>query len=145
METSEKMKRLMEVVEEYTCTEGRLKVHYILNDGHEDEWTANEKISCMRPVAWLGAETTPSNMGEYLSMLGLTPTVAKDMVYKAYDRAKSRASELSISAPKLTANCWDCYWCMAMCIADYWMTHWGSLDVASELAYQYLSDPDRSI
>ena len=143
MDTTEKMNKLMGLVEEYMCEEGRLKIHHVLNDGHEDEWSANELISRMRPVAWIGSTQIPADMHEYLAMLGVTPTVAKDMVYRAYEKAKPRAAELGVSAPKLTANCWDCYWCMAMCISDYWLTHWGELDIAAELAYQYLSDPDR--
>lgn len=143
MTTEERMRKMMDVVEEYTPEEGRIKIHYLLNDGHDDEYSANAKISHMRPVAWIGATSTPKDMHEYISILGLTPALAKQMVYEALDTARSKASSIGASAPSLKANEWDCYWCMAMMIADYWVTHWGDLDVAAMLAYQYLSDPDR--
>ena len=143
MDTKDKMQKMMQIVEEQMPDEGRLCIHMILNDGHHDEWSANYKISKMVPVAWLGVEKDPSCMSEYLTMLGITPMVAKDMVYNSYEIAKTTASKHDFSAPKLNANEWDCYWCIAMCIADYWATHMGDIEVASMLAYQYLSDPDR--
>lgn len=32
-----------------------------------------------------------------------------------------------------------------MMVADYWVTHNGDLKVAAKLAYQYLSDPDKTV
>lgn len=143
MNTEEKMKKMMKVVEEQMPDEGRLCIHMLLNEGHHDEWSAKYKISKMYPVAWLGVDTTPTCMEEYLSLLGITPSRAKEMVYRAYEKARAKGNEIGITAPKLDANEWDCYWCLAMCISDYWITHWADLDVAAMIAYQYLSDPDR--
>ena len=134
---------LMELVDEYTPCEGKLAIHRFMHDGHEDEWSANYLISKMMPVAWLGVDGEPSDMHEYLTMLGVTPKSAKAMVQCAYDKARLKGGEINVPAPKLDANEWDCYWALAMMIADYWITHWGDLEVASMLAYQYLSDPDR--
>lgn len=62
----------------------------------------------------------------------------------ACERAKAKAREKGFSAPPVDkANKWDCYWCMAMILADYWYTVCGDLDTASMMAYEYLSDPDR--
>lgn len=134
---------IMELVDEYTPCEGKLEIHRYMNDGHEDEWSANYLISKMLPVAWLGVDEEPSDMKEYLAMLGITPKTAKAMVEKAYNISREEGGRRNINAPKLDANEWDCYWCIAMMLADYWMTHMGDVEVASMLAYQYLSDPDR--
>lgn len=134
---------IMPLIDKYTSCEGKLAIHHKLNGGHEDEWTSNHRISKMTPVVWLGADTIPHDMHEYLTILGVTPKKAMDMVYSVYDEAKGKASSYGISAPKLNANEWDCYWCISMMMADYWLTHKGDLEIAAELAYQYLSDPDR--
>ena len=143
MEMKDKMQKMMEVVEKHTDEEGRVCVHKLLNDGHHDEYTATTMVHNMKPVAWIGTDKKPSGMEEYLSILGITPMFASDMVHGAYDKARKKGAEKGIDAPKLEANEWDCYLALAMCIADYWVTHWGDLDVASMLAYQYLSDPDK--
>ena len=63
----------------------------------------------------------------------------------AYEEAKPLASSKGFQAPRLEANEWDCLWCIAMMVADYWVTHNGDLKVAAMLAYQYLSDPDKTV
>ena len=143
MDTREKMQKMMEVVEREMPDDGRLCIHMLLNDGHHDEWSARHKISKMVPVAYIGAKTTPRDMHEYLDMLGVTPSKATELVEAGYEKARRMGKELNISAPDINANQWDCYWCVAMMIADYWATHWGDLEVAGLLAYQYLSDPDK--
>ena len=43
----------------------------------------------------------------------------------------------------LDSNMWDCWWCVAMMLSDYWITVAGDPDMAYQMAYEYLSDPDR--
>lgn len=139
----DKMKRMMDIVEEKMPEDGRVCIHMILNDGHHDEYTAHTKIRHMKPVTYLGVSPEPKDMVEFIEILGLTPMKAREMVHAAFEEAKTKASTMGIQAPRLEANEWDCLWCMAMMVADYWITHNGDLKVAAMLAYQYLSDPDK--
>ena len=66
-----------------------------------------------------------------------------DLRNETYEEARNMASELGITAPKPNANMWDCWWCIAMMLSDYWITVEGDVDKASQMAYEYLSDPDR--
>lgn len=143
MTTEERMQKMMEVVEKYTPEEGRIKIHFLLNDNHNDEYSANAQISRMVPVGYIGVSAKPHNMHEYLSMIGLTPDIALSVVNDAWNKAREIASKHGIEAPRMTANMWDCYWCIAMIMSDYWATVQGDIDVAAMLAYQYLTDPDR--
>lgn len=142
MNTEEKMNKLMKIVDEQMPDEGKLCVHMTLNDGHHDEWSSCHMISKMVPVAYIGAEGC-KDMEEYLEALGVTPKSAERLVKEAYEVARDKGSSMGITAPRLNSNMWDCYWALAMCISDYWVTHDGDLNVAAMLAYQYLSDPDR--
>ena len=99
----------------------------------------------MVPVTYLGITPEPHDMMEMVEALGLTPMKAREMVYAAYEEAKPLASSKGFQAPRLEANEWDCLWCIAMMVADYWVTHNGDLKVAAMLAYQYLSDPDKMV
>lgn len=143
MDNNEKLQKIIGIMDEYACEEGRLLAHQIMAEGHEDEFTAYTKVSRMTPVAYIGVNQTPSSFMEYLAILGVTPQLAYTIIHEAYDRAKQIAEGKGFVAPGLDANVWDCYWCLCMMIADYWVTHDGDLDTAAMLAYQYLSDPDR--
>ena len=76
-------------------------------------------------------------------MLGITPSKAYEMVYVHYETAKEVSAKYGISAPRLDSNMWDCWWCVAMMLSDYWITVAGDPDMAYQMAYEYLSDPDR--
>ena len=65
------------------------------------------------------------------------------MVNETYEEARNMASELGITAPKPNANMWDFWWCIAMMLSYYWITVEGDVDKAYQMAYEYLSDPDR--
>lgn len=143
MITEENLRKMMEVVEQYTPEEGRIKIHFIMNGNHNDEYTANAQIAHMVPPGYIGTETKPHNMHEYLSMVGLTPDIAFSIVNEAWTKAKEIASRHGFEAPHLTANIWDCYLCITRMLSDYWATASGDLDVAALLAYQYLTGKDR--
>lgn len=101
----------------------------------------------MKAVAFIGADgsrmSNVSTMHEYLDAMGLSPEMAHKHVSAAHEKASSKAREKGFSAPSLDVNMWDCYWAMAMMMADYWYTVCGNAETAAMLAYQYLSDPDR--
>ena len=145
MDMNVKMNKMMDIVEEKMPEDGRVCIHMLLNDGHHDEYTAHCKIRKMVPVTYLGITPEPHYMMEMVEALGLTPMKAREMVYAAYEEAKPLASSKGFQAPRLEANEWDCLWCIAMMVADYWVTHNGDLKVAAMLAYQYLSDPDKTV
>ena len=76
-------------------------------------------------------------------MLGITPSKAYEMVYAHYETSKEVSAKYGMSAPRLDSNMWDCWWCVAMMLSDYWITVAGDPDMAYQMAYEYLSDPDR--
>jgi len=140
-------KRLVGAIDELACDNELLlmELSRIANDGHLCEWSANRKISMMEPVACVDSEgrRTNASMAEWLASLGLTPGLAKSMVGKAHEKACETAKGMGFSAPSAAFNEWDAYWCMAMCLSDYWMTVGNDLQKAAMMAYEYLSDPDR--
>lgn len=147
--TDEISAQLSEAMEELAGDnhELKMKIAMIFHDGHLCRYTAEHKIKEMEPVAYIGADGHVINgikgMMEYLSMMGITPESAHRHVKSAYEKARMKAREKGFSAPELDVNEWDCYWCIAMVLADYWYTVCGSLETASMIAYEYLSDPDR--
>ena len=64
-------------------------------------------------------------------------------VYAHYETSKEVSAKYGMSAPRLDSNMWDCWWCVAMMLSDYWITVAGDPDMAYQMAYEYLSDPDR--
>lgn len=147
--TDEISAQISDAMEEYAGDnhELKMKLAMILHDGHLCRYTAEHKIGEMEAVAYIGSDghilRDAKSMHDYLAMMGLTPESAHRHVKAAYDKARAKAREKGFSAPELDVNEWDCYWCIAMIFADYWYTVCGNLDVASMLAYEYLSDPDR--
>lgn len=124
----------------------KMEISFIVNDGHMCEYSAKAKIHEMEAVAYLGKDgrkLDAKSMEEYLSMIGVTPESSLSMVSKSHEEAKAKARGIGFSAPVLSANMWDCYWCLAMVLSDYWYTVCGDLETASMIAYEYLSDPDR--
>lgn len=143
MNIDNKLERIVEIVKESADDCTMLQIKMVLNDGHHDEWTSRYLVSGMEPVCYVGMVKKPSSMCEWMDMLGITPKKAYDMVNETYEEARNMASELGITAPKPNANMWDCWWCIAMMLSDYWITVEGDVDKASQMAYEYLSDPDR--
>lgn len=146
-EVSEK---ISEIMERHVGDNERMKyeIAMALHNGHLCEHTAKYRIHQMQPVAYIGPDGHMmhgiASMPEYLAAMGITPEIAHRHVMAAYERAKAKAREWGFSAPPMhEANQWDCYWCMAMVLADYWYTLCGSLEDAAMMAYEYLSDPDR--
>lgn len=125
----------------------KMKLAWILHKGHMCEYTATHKIKAMIPVACIGPDGNRmdgvKNMHDYLAAMGITPEIAHKHIKAAHERASMRAREKGFSAPSLDVNEWDCYWCIAMVMSDYWYTIGGNVEIASMLAYEYLSDPDR--
>ena len=143
MNTEEKLNAIMKIAEEHVDNDVLLRMKMTINCHHHDEWTAKYCISKMVPVCYVGAVTKPKSMMEWLDMLGVTPHKAYEMVYAHYDDAVDVSSKYGISAPRLESNMWDCWWCVAMMLSDYWITVSGDPDMAYQMAYEYLSDPDR--
>lgn len=146
--TEEVSAQVSEAMEELVGDNHELKMRIamIFHDGHLCRYTAEHKIKEMEAVAYIGPDgktIEADSMHEYLSELGITPEVAHKKIRASYEKARMKAREKGFSAPELDVNEWDCYWCMAMVLADYWYTVFGDLDKASMIAYEYLSDPDR--
>ena len=143
MNTEEKLEIILKIAEDNVEDDVLMCMKMAINDGHHDEWTSRYAVSEMVPVCYVGMNPKPKSMCEWMDMLGITPKKAYDMVNDTYEEARNMASELGITAPKPNANMWDCWWCIAMMLSDYWITVEGDVDKASQMAYEYLSDPDR--
>ena len=142
---------LLEYLEE-SDDELRLGIAELLMDGHLCELTATKRVERMKAPVLMEAPDKVWNtssehpMLEYMGEMGLIPERCKEMIDKAYERAKEHASRLGVSAPRIPndMNKWDAYYTMAMVLSDYWMTISGDLDKASMLAYEIVSDIDKN-
>ena len=125
----------------------KYRIAIILGKGHYCEYTANHKIKEMKAVAFIAPDGTKmsniNSMHEYLEAMGITPDSAHKHVAAAHEKASLKAREKGFAAPMLDVNMWDCYWCIAMILSDYWYSVWGDKEKAAMMAYEYLSDPDR--
>lgn len=129
----------------------KLRIAELLMNGHLCEMTAMAKVEKMRAPVLMSAPnekwTTDDRyqMCTYMSAMGLMPERCKEMVDKAYLRAKELASKLGVSAPHLSEdiNMWDCWYNMAMVLSDHWYTINGDMEKASMMAYEILSDVDK--
>lgn len=148
--SKDKLRKLLECIDECGDEMLRIEVSEIMLDGHLSEESAMHKIKMMEPVVlmvdgkkWTSHKEHP--MCDYLDTIGIKDTKALEHVQRAYEKARQHGSEIGINAPplpdKLTA--WDCLWCMAMIFADYWISVGEDIDKASMMAYEYLSDPDK--
>ena len=144
-----KMENLIAIIDETGSDDMKLCTLEMLMDGHLCRETAELKVSKMKPTnlyindkLWHSDGKEP--MLSFMSMAGLTAQVCYEMVIKASDAARLKAKETGAEyypIPDKT-NIWDCYYIMAMMNSDYWLSH-GDQQKLAELAYQYLSDPDR--
>lgn len=120
-----------------------------LMDGHLCELTAMNKVKAMEPVALykdgLYHAKTQFPLVEYMDNIGINPQKAYELVVKAYENARKKASNIGINAPLIPTktNKWDCYYTIAMIFSDYWITVEGDIDKAATMAYEMISDPDK--
>lgn len=93
---------------------------------------------------WIICKMIPVSMTHDIFMINVkSPEEIEKMVRDAYGRARIKAREKGIAAPEIPAeyNCWDMYVTYAMILADYWLMEM-TTDLASDMVYCYLSDPD---
>lgn len=143
MNTEEKLEIILKIAEDNVEDDLLMCMKMAINDGHHDEWTSRYAVSEMVPVCYVGMNPKPKSMCEWMDMLGITPSKAYEMVYAHYETSKEVSAKYGMSAPRLDSNMWDCWWCVAMMLSDYWITVAGDPDMAYQMAYEYLSDPDR--
>ena len=148
--TEEISDKVSEIMERYAGDNEHMKYELAvaLHDGHLCEHTAHYRIKHMEAVAYIGTDGNimhgVNSMHEYLTELGITPEIAHKHISAAYEKARAKAREKGFSAPQMgNVNAWDCYWCIAMILSDYWYTVCGNVEDAAMMAYEYLSDPDR--
>lgn len=148
--TDEISERISEIMERHAGEDEHMKyeIAIALHNGHLCEHTAKYRIHEMQAVAYIGHDGTVmhgiNSMHEYLSAMGITPESAHKHITAAYEKARTKAREKGFTAPQLgNVNMWDCYWCIAMILSDYWYTVCGNVEDAAMMAYEYLSDPDR--
>lgn len=103
----------------------------VLADNHYNEMIANLAIDRMIPAEmhWNGSEFT-GDFKEYLNNLQVTYKTARHLIEK-------HAAELPESC-----TCGDCYYALAMALADYGMAIRGDMGTACKIAYGWLTDPD---
>lgn len=149
--TKDKISKILSILDDKADKDLWMEVAETAMDGHLCEGTALNKVEKMKPVIlfsdidarWECKEEFP--MTQYMETIGLTAPRCHEMVLKAYEIAKDKASGFGVNAPNLPSGItpWDCYWSMAMMNADYWYTLLGNQEKASMMAYEYLSNPDK--
>lgn len=138
------VQKLIDLIEEIDDEEISIKACDRLLNNHLCEMSAKKKVKEMQPVVLRDehGNVIHCSLVEYMERMNINSENAQTLIQKEYARANNLGI---VSAPRIPEGTtkWDCYWCIAMMFSDYWITVGNSKERAIELAYQFLSDPDR--